>query len=207
VRAAVARGKARGRRPPFAVVAIGGTAATGKTTLARRLAELGDVPARVLSTDGYMMERPERRVRRITGPNPAANDLARLSRDLERVARGEATTILVRKETPEGRKSVEEPFEPAALVLIEGLVALYPEVATPYDFAIFLDGPPDDEFAVRLDRDVKERAHPRDEVEEYHGLRQTEYDRWLRPTAKRADVRLWADRPGGLYRLAVVEGS
>jgi hypothetical protein len=40
-----------------------------------------------------------------------------------------------------------------------------------------------------------------DEVEEYHLLRQTEYDRYLRPTAQRADVRLWADRPDGFYRL------
>ena len=102
VRAAIDRGKAAGRRPPFAVVAIGGTAATGKTTLARRLAELSGAPAVVLSTDGYMMERRERRVRRITGPNPAANDLRRLARDLAKIARGESAEVLVRVETPDG---------------------------------------------------------------------------------------------------------
>lgn len=203
VRALLEKGKAAGRRPPFALVAIGGTAATGKTTLANRLAERSGALARVLSTDGYMMERPERRRRRITGPNPAANDLARLAVDLAKVARGEATNVLARVETPEGRRSVERPFEPTALVIVEGLVALYPELdAVPYDLAVFLDGPPDDEMEVRLERDVKERAHPRDEVLEYHALRQVEYDRWLRPSARRADVRLWADRPQGQYRLS-----
>src|SRR5271155_2490370 len=80
VREALERGRATGRHAPLALVAIGGTAATGKRTLARRLVEAAGAPAAILATDGYMMLREERRKRRITGPNPAANDLARLAR-------------------------------------------------------------------------------------------------------------------------------
>ncbi len=201
----LARARATDRRPPLALVGIGGTSATGKTTLARRLAEASGVPAGILPTDGYMLVREERRRRRITGPNPAASDMARLARDVASVARGETTRILGRVETPEGRKSVEQDFAPRPLVIVEGLVALYPEIETRYDLALFLDGPADDELSVRLDRDVNERRHPKAEVTEVFWLRQSEYDRFLRPTAKRADVKLWADRPDGRYRLSVMK--
>jgi uridine kinase len=205
LRETVERGRATGRREPFALVGIGGTAATGKTTLARRLADAAAVPAAILATDGYMMLRPERRKRRITGPNPEANDLARLARDVAAIARGTPSKVMVRVETPEGRKSLEQDLLPCPLVIVEGLVALYPEIATPYDLAFFLDGPAEDELSVRLDRDVNERQHPKDEVTEVFWLRQSEYDRYLRPTAKRADVCLWARREDERYRLSVEE--
>ncbi|MEZ0227603.1 MAG: uridine kinase [Planctomycetota bacterium] len=207
VEEAVARGRATDRRPPFALVGIGGTAATGKTTLAKRLAEAAGVPAAILSTDGYMMVREERRKLGVTGPNPRSNDLARLARDVQSVARGETAKVLARIETPEGRKSVEQDFAPRPLVIVEGLVALYPQIEARYDLAIFLDGPAEDELSVRLDRDVNERRHPKAEVNEVFWLRQSEYDRFLRPTAKRADVKLWAERAGGRYRLSFMKES
>jgi uridine kinase len=203
LRQAIERGRATGKREPFALVGIGGTAATGKTTLAKRLAEASSVPAAILATDGYMMLRPERRVRRITGPNPAANDLVRLARDVAAVAAGSPAKVLVRVQTKEGRKSLEQDLAPHPLVIVEGLVALYPHLETPYDLAVFLDGPAEDELSVRLDRDVNERQHPKDEVTEVFWLRQSEYDRFLRPTARRADVCLWARREDGRYRLSV----
>lgn len=202
IRATLERGRATDRGLPLALVGLGGTAATGKTTLAKRLADLAGAPSAILATDGYMLVRPERRVRGITGPHPQANDLARLARDVAKLARGEPTSVLVRVETAEGRRSVEQELAPRPLVIVEGLVALYPEIETRYDFAIFLDGPAEDELSVRLDRDVNERAHPEAEVTEVFWLRQSEYDRFLRPTARRADVRLWADRPDGRYRLS-----
>jgi uridine kinase len=202
IRRALENGACR-ERGPRALVGIGGTAATGKTTLARLLVEATGEKATILATDGYMMERPERRRRGITGPNPAANDVARLARDLATIVRGEPANVLVRLETPEGRKSLERPFEPAQLVIVEGLIALYAELGARYDVAFFMDGPPEEELAVRLDRDVNERRHPRDEVTAVFGLRQEEYDRYCRPTAARADVRIWADRPEGCYRLRI----
>jgi uridine kinase len=205
IRAALEKARATDRPAPLALVGIGGTAATGKTTLARRLADAVGAPAAILATDGYMMLREERRKRGITGPNPQANDLARLCRDVAAVARGEPTKVLVRVETAEGRKSVEQALVPRPLVIVEGLVALYPQITALYDVAFFLDGPAEDELSVRLDRDVNERAHPLAEVTEVFWLRQTEYDRFLRPTAKRADVRLWADRRDGRYRLSLVK--
>ncbi|MBI3726058.1 hypothetical protein HY251_19180 [bacterium] len=207
IEAAIERGRSLGRSAPLAIVAIGGTAATGKTTLARELAARSSVSAGVLATDGYMMARPERRRRGITGPNPAANDLPRLAGDISRIARGEAGSVLVRLETPEGRRSVEQPFAVSPLVIVEGLVALYPELGASYDLTVFLDGPPLDELAVRLDRDVNERAHPKGEVEEVFWLRQREYDRFLRPSGESADVKLWASRKDGRYRLELGSGG
>jgi uridine kinase len=208
VRAAVERSRASGRAVPFALVAIGGTAATGKTTLARRLAAEAGVEASVLETDGYMMERPLRRALGITGPNPRANDVARLAKDLAAIARGERVEALARVETEAGRKSLPVPFEPKPLVIVEGLIALYPEAnaaGARFDLSFFLDGPPEDELAVRRVRDVQERQHPAAEVEEVFWLRQREYDLYLRPTAARADLRLWAARSAGAYVLSIVE--
>lgn len=207
VREAFEKNRAAGRRDPVLLVGLGGTAATGKTTLARRLVELSGVSGTIFATDGYMLVREERRKRGITGPNPAATDLARLARDVASIARGERATVLARIETAEGRKSVEQVFEPSPLVIVEGLVALYAEIETRYDLAIFLDGPAEDELSVRLDRDVNERRHPKAEVSDVFWVRQSEYDRFLRPTARRADVRLWADRPEGRYRLSFEKGS
>ena len=201
VRDAVERGRKLGRSGPLALVGVGGTAATGKTTLARRIVERAGIEGAVVATDGYMLERPERRRRGITGPNPAANDVERLARDLRAIAGGKPARVLERIETPEGRKSVETEFRATPLVVVEGLIALYPALDVTYDLSFFLDGPPGEELAVRLERDVKVRRHPRDEVVSVFGLRQQEYDRYLRPTAARATVRLWADRPQGAYRL------
>ena len=93
---------------------------------------------------------------------------------------------------------------PAPLIIVEGLIALYSELGVRYDASFFMDGPPEDELAVRLDRDVNQRHHPRDEVIQVFGLRQTEYDRYCRPTGASADVRIWADRPDGRYRLRIL---
>lgn len=208
IHGALERGRSAGRETPLALVAIGGTAATGKSTLSRRLAAEVGVETAILATDGYMMERPLRRRLGITGPNPRANDLPRLARDVAAIARGERVEALARVETPAGRKSLPVPFEPKPLVIVEGLLALYPEVAAAgarFDFSIFMDGPPDEELAVRLVRDVQERQHPLAEVHEVFWLRQREYDLYLRPTAARADLKLWADRAGGSYGLALVE--
>ena len=78
----------RRKQGPRALVGIGGTAATGKTTLARLLIEAVGERAAVVATDGYMMERPERRKRGITGPNPVSNDLPRLARSRRKSSPG-----------------------------------------------------------------------------------------------------------------------
>ena len=63
------------------------------------------------------MDRPRARVQRgITGPNPQANDLARLARDVACVARGETAKVLARIETLRQDRQFPRPLAEAAAV-------------------------------------------------------------------------------------------
>jgi uridine kinase len=167
-----------GRLPfPPVMVAVAGASGSGKTTLAAELARaLGGLH---FSLDTYYRDLGhlpmEQRVRQ-NFDDPALIEVPLLARDIAALARGEAIARPVYDFVTYTRVPGEsEKVTPGALVIVEGLFALYfPELRPYFQLSVFVDTPDDVCFARRLKRDVEERGRDPESVRK-------QYDATVRP--------------------------
>ena len=136
-------------------VGIAGGTGAGKTTLARRLAEtLGD--AVVLDMDSYYLDRSgmsaEARAR-VNFDEPDAIDMSLLVEHLRLLRAGQPIEKPRYSFETHERIGVE-PVTPAAVVLVEGLLALWwDDLRSAFDLKIYLDAPDEVRLGRRVRRD------------------------------------------------------
>ncbi len=152
-------------------VGIAGGTGSGKTTLARGLAErFAPSGAVLVDQDSYYRDRRhlalEERAQ-LNYDEPAAVDFARLALDLERLARGEAISKPRYSFVEHAPTDEFDRIEPAPLVIVEGLFPYWDErVRERTGLTVFLDAAEDVRLARRLERDLKERGRSETSVRE-----------------------------------------
>ncbi|MFM7260350.1 MAG: uridine kinase [bacterium] len=163
------------------VVGVTGAVASGKSTLARRLADhvVARDPSRrmvVLSTDHYLpdYEQTAEHLRDL----PESSDLARLAGNLAELRAGRATHMPQWSFDTHARVG-ELLVEPAEVVIVEGLHALHALPRAHVDIAVYIEAPRE----VRWDRAVeRERSGERPWPIEYlrhffHNVAEPSYER------------------------------
>ncbi|MGA3168984.1 MAG: uridine kinase [Terriglobia bacterium] len=145
------------------LIAVGGGTGSGKTTIVRgfaeRYASLGVV---ALDQDSYYFDlshlpAPEREEINFDDPRALDHDL--ICEHLEQLGRGEAIEKPRYSFATHTRTGEFDRVDPAPLVLLEGLFALWdPRVRTLAGLRVFVDGDTDVRFIRRLRRDVGERG-------------------------------------------------
>lgn len=131
------------------IIGIDGPCASGKTTLAQKLAELTD--AQVIHTDDFFlpfeMKTPERMAQ--AGGNV----------HYERFASEVSSGIASQKpfeygvySCKEGRVTKQKSVDPTGIIIVEGSYSLHPEMKISYDLTIFVEA----QKGIRLER-IKER--------------------------------------------------
>jgi uridine kinase len=176
------------------IIGIGGGTGAGKTTLARRLAQLNAEPGTVLvDQDSYYLDRSHLSAEQralINYDEPAALDNDLLLRHVERLAAGEhiqkpCYCFVTHTRTPE----VNE-IHPAPLVILEGLMALWDErLRALMGLKIFVDADADIRMLRRLTRDVQERGRTLDStVAQYRDTIRPMHRRYVEPTKAYADL-------------------
>ncbi len=153
------------------VVGIGGGTGSGKTTLARRLAEhYASAGAVLVELDSYYRDcshltREERA--QVNFDEPTAVDFDLFAADLARLARGEPIFKPHYSFVEHVRTGESDRIEPAPLVIVEGLFALWdPRVRRLMGLTVFLEAVEEARFARRLQRDVVERGRTEASVHE-----------------------------------------
>ncbi len=174
------------------ILGIAGGSGSGKTYLAKRLAEEAADQATVLSMDQYFdssHHAAAERIAEVDFDHPARVNLQLLSAHLQALKAGEAVMVPEYDFVTQTGTSEARLVEPKAVVLVEGLFLLADPLREQFDFTVFLDVASDQRLIGRLLRDVRERGSGLEEViDRYQRFVRHSYEVFVEPTKQYADV-------------------
>jgi len=182
---------------PFVIGIAGGTA-SGKTTLARSLAQALGRRVVLLPMDHYykdLSHLPFSERLKVNYDHPEAFDLALYLEHARALLAGNPVDMPLYDFKVYTRSPSTSRVNPAPVVILEGILVLYPEeLRTLMDLKVFVDADADERFIRRLIRDVEERGRTLGSVVDQYLTRvKPMHQAFVEPTKRHADVIL----PGG----------
>lgn len=190
------------------LVGIAGPSCSGKTEIACWLSRRTNAP--MLNLDHYYrpLDHEPLEVRaKHNFDEPAALDHDEIVRDVAALAAGQPVCAPRYDFVTHTRAPGGEVIEPARVVILEGLFALYwPELRKLLNTAIYVDAPDEVCLARRLARDVKERGRTEESVRwQYETTVQPMAHRHILPTRSFADIVLSGTAPINLSGARALE--
>lgn len=165
------------------IIGVAGDSGSGKSTFTSGIKNmLGEDLVATISLDDYhLYGREERASLNITPLNPAANDLARLERDVAQLKKGSGVEKM-RYNHATGTLEGPEHFAPAKVIILEGLHTLStPALRKLLDFSFFVDPSPDVKREWKLKRDMGSRGYTEKEVQREMSVREPDYLAYVAP--------------------------
>lgn len=188
------------------LIGIAGPSGAGKSYLANHLAR--ELNGRVLATDAYyrdLAHLPLEERARSNFDDPVAIEHDLLIAAARQIRDGHSIDVPVYDFAAHTRRAETRRFNPTAVVIIEGLFALYwPELRDLIDTKVYVDLHDEGCLARRTRRDVRERGRTAESVlEQYNTTVAPMAERYVRPTAQFADVTVFGADPitGGVARV------
>ena len=179
------------------IIGIAGPSSSGKTELARQLAQKLPGTA-VVGLDSYyrgMQEIPLEERKKMNFDHPDALDWELLHQHLQSIAAGRPFEEPVYSFAHYARTAETRRIEPGDFLIVEGLFVLYwPELRDVLDTRVYVQTDPAVCFERRLRRDVAERGRTPESVRE-------QYERTVRPSAE------WFVFPCAKYAHLTVSGE
>jgi len=185
--------RAGGTRPPGprpVLLAIAGDSASGKTTLARGLAEaIGPGRCTTICVDDYhRFDRAERAGLPITALHPDANYIDVMEQHLQMLATGQPILKPV-YDHHSGTLTRPEYVVPKQFIIVEGLLPLLTKLSRAcFDISVFLDPPEELRRVWKLHRDTGRRGYHPDQVRSELQRREQEAGEFIRPQRRHADI-------------------
>jgi uridine kinase len=175
------------------LVGIGGGTASGKTTVANRIARVLAERAVILDQDSYykdLSDLPKKERKRVNFDHPDAFDWDLLTAHLDALVSGQGIEKPVYSFTESARQAETERVEAASLVIVEGILILENEALRDrMDVRIFVDTDDDVRLARRLARDVAARGRTMEDVlDQYFRTVRPMHLGFVLPTKRHADV-------------------
>jgi uridine kinase len=178
---------------PF-VIGVAGGSGSGKSTVSQQvLASFGADMVSVVMQDDYYRDQsdlaPDVR-RKQNYDHPQAFDWPLLLQHVQALCNGEPIAMPVYDFTADNRSSESIPVEPAPVIVIEGLFALYDaDLRDLMSLKIFVDTAADVRFIRRMQRDIAERGRSLDSiVGQYLDTVRPMHKQFIEPTKRHADV-------------------
>ena len=138
----------------FVIIIAGGTA-SGKTTIAKALAE--KLEAQVLTHDRYYKDIEIQAGHNFDEPDALDND--RIVKDIALLKNNQNASVPIYHFPTHKRLPEEELIKPSKFLIVEGILCLsVPGIAALSDLSIFVDTPDDIRLLRRVQRDVLERG-------------------------------------------------
>ena len=179
------------------IIGIAGGTGSGKTTVARKIAEaLAAVPnasIAFLDMDGYyrnFAHLPMDERRRINWDHPEAFDLDLFVSHLEQLSRGESIEKPVYDFATHLRSSRTERITPADVIVVDGILLFVDErIRALCDVKVFVDADADIRLVRRIQRDMSERDRPLEEIlEQYLTTVRPMHQQFVEPGKRYADI-------------------
>lgn len=176
------------------IIGIAGGSGSGKSTVARRIAEsLHGARVAFIDMDAYYRDHQELSLeerRALNWDHPDAFDLDLLADHLARLARGEAIDKPVYDFVEHLRAAETVRIEPADVIVIDGILLLVDErVRALCDVKVFVDTDADTRLIRRIRRDMLQRGRPLEEIlEQYLSTVQPMHLQFVEPSKRYADL-------------------
>jgi uridine kinase len=174
------------------IIGMVGASGSGKTTVAKELAELAG-NASLMSQDNYYISLPDDVDSKDWNfDDPEVIDLEHLARDLAALKRGETVEGPQYIFSTHKRAPDTVTLKPAPLIIVEGLFLFLPEsLRAVFDLKVFIDVPLATCLERRVARDVAERGRTEKEIRR-RWAEQVEpmYRKYVEPTRAVADILL-----------------
>ena len=176
------------------LIGIAGGSGSGKTTVARRLAELiGEPSVAIIRVDAYYCDRghlPFEERAALDYDHPDAFDWKLLIDHVDALAAGEPVEMPVYDFATHQRLPERALVAPARVVVVEGILVLHdPELRDRFDLRVFVDTEADLRFVRRLERDVAERGRSLQSViDQYLATVRPSHEQLVEPSKRHADV-------------------
>jgi uridine kinase len=196
-----------GRLAKPLIIGIAGGSGSGKSTVARKVAEsLTEASVAFIDMDAYyrnFAHLPMEERRRVNWDHPEAFDTALLAEQLAELQAGRAVDKPVYDFVTHTRGARVERIEPADVIVIDGILLLVDErVRDLCDVKIFVDADADIRLIRRIRRDMAVRGRPLDEIlAQYLSTVQPMHQQFVEPSKRYADVII----PQGGHNTVAIE--
>lgn len=176
------------------IIGIAGGTGSGKTTVARRIAEA--VPAESVTTlehDSYYRDRshltPEER-EEINFDHPDALETSLLVEHLSELRAGRAVEIPIYDFTTHTRRLERRHVRPTPVIVVEGILIFTDrDIRDCFDVKIFVDTDSDIRAFRRIERDMHERGRSFESVrDQYHRTVRPMHLQFVEPSKRWADL-------------------
>ncbi len=181
------------KNKPF-VIGVAGGSGSGKSTVTREvLASIGPDMAAVVMQDDYYLDQthmsPQDR-RKTNYDHPDAFDWPLMAQHVRALRNGEAIEMPVYDFAADNRSSKTITVNPAPVIVVEGLFALYDaKLRNMMSLKIYVDTASDVRFIRRLQRDITERGRSTESViNQYLETVRPMHKQFIEPTKRNADV-------------------
>lgn len=176
------------------VVGIAGATGSGKTTVARRLAEaMPTGSAALLQHDSYYYDRsdltPQQRAE-LNFDHPESLETTLLIDHIQRLRRGEGVEVPRYDFTTHRRCEKTDSIAPAKVVVVEGILVLAePALRELFDIKVFVDTDADLRVFRRIRRDIEKRGRSFDSVrKQYYRTVRPMQLQFVDPSKRWADI-------------------
>ncbi|XP_021350989.1 uridine-cytidine kinase-like 1 isoform X3 [Mizuhopecten yessoensis] len=178
------------------VIGVCGGSASGKTTVAKRIIEMLDVPwVSLLSMDSFYKVLGEKE-HKLAGENeynfdhPDAFDFDLMIKTLKRLKEGKNVEVPVYNFITHGRDKQTKTIYGANVVIFEGIMSFVnKELLELMHMRIFVDTDSDIRLARRLKRDIAERGRELEGVlKQYNKFVKPAFEHYIEPSMTHADI-------------------
>jgi len=176
------------------IIGVAGGSGSGKTTVARRVAESIDgAKVAFLDMDAYYRDHhalSHDELRLLNWDHPDAFDLDLLAEHLGQLAAGRAIDKPVYDFVRHRRGPAAERVEPADVIVIDGILLLVEErIRARLDIKVFVDTDADIRLIRRIRRDMAIRGRPLEEIlDQYLTTVQPMHLQFVEPSKRYADL-------------------
>jgi len=190
------------------LIGIAGPSGSGKSEIAGHMAHL--LNGTVLALDHYYLALPhltpvERAAQNFD--HPSSLDWPLIEEQLRALKRGEPILRPEYDFAVHTRREILHPMEPARVILVDGIFALYACIRPLYDLAVFVDLEDEVCFERRLRRDVRERGRtPESVYKQYAETVRPMCEQFVLPTRDSADVVVRGDQLLALSAHQIMRG-
>ncbi|TXT09214.1 hypothetical protein VHUM_02688 [Vanrija humicola] len=178
------------------VVGIAGGSSSGKTSVARAILQgLDHIPSvMILSQDSFYKYHTEEEIRlafasELDVDHPDSIDMELFAKCIVDLKKGKATELPVYSFVHHQRMPETKYIYGASVIIVEGILAMQPELRDLYDLKIFVNCDSDLMLARRIKRDTVERGRDVNGIlDQYLRFVKSSYDNFVQPSSKYADI-------------------
>jgi uridine kinase len=180
--------------PPSLVIAVAGGTGSGKTSVARRLAEaLPAGTASVIEFDAYYRDQTgvsDAARRAVNYDHPDALETDLLADHLRRLRQGESVEVPLYDFVSHTRRPETRRVDPTPVIVVEGILALaLAHIRQHCDIKVFVDTDADIRVFRRIRRDLEERGRDFESVrEQYYRSVRPMHHQFVEPSKRWADL-------------------